>query len=132
MRATPRSHNLELSSPYMNEEDARRVYESGEQFILDGRKLGIQYAQGRRKTLVATLAPDLAQETVATDHGIVAVLCVVVTRVRVRSLVQDPPAAVHHLLVVAALATATDPILPDVAPTPRGDDHHRLETVVLP
>ncbi|KAF8983401.1 Arginine/serine-rich splicing factor scl25a transcript I [Entomortierella lignicola] len=35
---------------YHDEEDARRVFESGEQFSLDGRKLEIQYAQGRRKT----------------------------------------------------------------------------------
>ncbi|KAF9992192.1 hypothetical protein BGZ79_003401, partial [Entomortierella chlamydospora] len=127
---------------YMNEEDARRVYESGEQFTLDGRKLGIQYAQGRRKSpnqmrssgrdpLVATLVLDLAQGIVATDDGIVAVLCVVVTLVRVLALVQDPPAAVRHLLVVAALAAATDLIHPDVAHTPRVDDHHRLETVAL-
>ncbi|KAF9346688.1 hypothetical protein BGX26_001799 [Mortierella sp. AD094] len=35
---------------YHDEEDARRVFESGEQFSLDGRKLEVQYAQGRRKT----------------------------------------------------------------------------------
>ncbi|KAF9920192.1 hypothetical protein FBU30_010024 [Linnemannia zychae] len=35
---------------YHDEEDARRVFESGEQFVLDGRKLGLQYAQGRRKS----------------------------------------------------------------------------------
>ncbi|KAG0256636.1 Serine/arginine-rich splicing factor 12, partial [Mortierella polycephala] len=35
---------------YHDEDDARRVYESGEEFVLDGRKLHIQYAQGRRKT----------------------------------------------------------------------------------
>ncbi|KAH7039253.1 SC35-like splicing factor SCL30a, 30a kd [Linnemannia elongata] len=35
---------------YHDEEDARRVFESGEQFILDGRKLALQYAQGRRKS----------------------------------------------------------------------------------
>ncbi|KAF9161683.1 hypothetical protein BGX20_002014 [Mortierella sp. AD010] len=115
----------------MNEEDARRVYESGEQFILDGRKLGIQYAQGRRKTLVATPVLDLVQEIVATDDGIVAVLCVVVTLVRVLVLVQDLPAAVRHLLVAAALAAATDLIHPDVVHTPHVGDHHRLEEVRL-
>lgn len=35
---------------YHNEDDSRRVYESGETFTLDGRRLDIQYAQGRRKT----------------------------------------------------------------------------------
>ncbi|KAG0196200.1 hypothetical protein BGX28_010426, partial [Mortierella sp. GBA30] len=34
---------------YTDEEDARRVYESGEEFSLDGRKLVVQYAQGKRK-----------------------------------------------------------------------------------
>ncbi|KAF9128640.1 hypothetical protein BGW39_004859 [Mortierella sp. 14UC] len=51
-----------LGSPYYDEEDARRVFESGEQFVLDGRKLGLQYAQGRRKT---TDEEVVAEETVA-------------------------------------------------------------------
>ena len=37
-------------SRYHDEDDARRVYESGEQFSLDGRRLEVQYAQGRRKS----------------------------------------------------------------------------------
>ncbi|KAF8933975.1 hypothetical protein BGZ52_006261 [Haplosporangium bisporale] len=35
---------------YADEEDARRVFESGEEFTLDGRRLGLEYAQGRRKS----------------------------------------------------------------------------------
>ncbi|KAK3831492.1 MAG: SC35-like splicing factor SCL30a, 30a kd [Linnemannia gamsii] len=35
---------------FHDEEDTRRVFESGETFVLDGRKLGLQYAQGRRKS----------------------------------------------------------------------------------
>ncbi|KAF9952983.1 hypothetical protein BGZ70_000404 [Mortierella alpina] len=35
---------------YTDEEDARRVFESGEEFSLDGRKLVVQYAQGKRKS----------------------------------------------------------------------------------
>ncbi|GJJ71825.1 hypothetical protein EMPS_04182 [Entomortierella parvispora] len=35
---------------YHDDEDARRVFESGEKFTLDGRKLDLQYAQGRRKS----------------------------------------------------------------------------------
>ncbi|KAF9105002.1 hypothetical protein BGX27_009854 [Mortierella sp. AM989] len=35
---------------YHDEDDARRVFETGETFSLDGRKLEVQYAQGRRKT----------------------------------------------------------------------------------
>ncbi|KAK3820079.1 MAG: hypothetical protein J3Q66DRAFT_336190 [Benniella sp.] len=35
---------------YHNEDDARRIYESGETFTLDGRRLDLQYAQGKRKT----------------------------------------------------------------------------------
>ncbi|KAF9112780.1 hypothetical protein BGX27_002825 [Mortierella sp. AM989] len=118
---------------YMDEEDARRVYESGEQFILNGRKLGIQYAQGRRKitdmivaalhqevdstaqALVATLAPAPAPETDVTDDETVAALCVVATRIHPLVLAQYPPAAVLlPLVVMTAGVTATDPILLDV------------------
>ncbi|KAF9954419.1 Serine/arginine-rich splicing factor 12 [Mortierella alpina] len=35
---------------YTDEEDARRVFESGDEFTLEGRKLVVQYAQGKRKS----------------------------------------------------------------------------------
>ncbi|KAG0054017.1 hypothetical protein BGZ83_012093 [Gryganskiella cystojenkinii] len=35
---------------YHDDDDARRVYESGEKFHLEGRKLELQYAQGKRKS----------------------------------------------------------------------------------
>ncbi|KAI8595844.1 hypothetical protein EDD21DRAFT_390032 [Dissophora ornata] len=35
---------------YFDEEDTRRVYESGKEFTLDGRRLQMEYAQGRRKS----------------------------------------------------------------------------------
>ncbi|KAF9924839.1 hypothetical protein BGZ75_009112 [Mortierella antarctica] len=35
---------------YTDEEDARRVFEAGEEFSLEGRKLVVQYAQGKRKS----------------------------------------------------------------------------------
>ncbi|GJJ76434.1 hypothetical protein EMPS_08793 [Entomortierella parvispora] len=35
---------------YENDEDARRVMEGGDQFSLDGRRLTLEYAQGRRKS----------------------------------------------------------------------------------
>ncbi|KAG0356796.1 Arginine/serine-rich splicing factor scl25a transcript I [Gamsiella multidivaricata] len=35
---------------YQDEDDARRVHETREEFVLDGRKLEVQFAQGRRKT----------------------------------------------------------------------------------
>ncbi|KAF9307027.1 hypothetical protein BGZ74_000616 [Mortierella antarctica] len=65
------------SMRYADEEDARRVFESGEEFTLDGRRLGLEYAQALAdaeetvavlalpivtivQALVATRVPDLA------------------------------------------------------------------------
>ncbi|KAG0050463.1 hypothetical protein BGZ83_004775 [Gryganskiella cystojenkinii] len=35
---------------YENDEIARRVYQSGDRFMLDGRTLKLEYAQGKRKS----------------------------------------------------------------------------------
>ncbi|KAF9143289.1 hypothetical protein BGX30_000881 [Mortierella sp. GBA39] len=52
---------------YHDEEDARRVFESGEQFVLDGRKLALQYAQGRRKKTVDEVAEEVEEIVAAPD-----------------------------------------------------------------
>ncbi|KAG0279995.1 Serine/arginine-rich splicing factor 12 [Linnemannia gamsii] len=52
---------------YHDEEDTRRVFESGETFILDGRKLGLQYAQGRRKKPVDEEAAEEEEIVAAPD-----------------------------------------------------------------
>ncbi|KAG0251823.1 hypothetical protein DFQ27_008499 [Actinomortierella ambigua] len=74
---------------YYEDEDARRVYESSEVFMMDGRRLTIQYAQGNRKmATAATVAIVIATATIAvaapdpltvTDLAVAAV-----TRVRDR------------------------------------------------
>jgi len=50
---------------YHNEDDARRVYESGETFTLDGRRLDLQYAQGKRKSKSGLPLTTGPQETVS-------------------------------------------------------------------
>ncbi|KAG0040860.1 hypothetical protein BGZ82_007882 [Podila clonocystis] len=99
---------------YADEEDARRVFESGEEFTLDGRRLGLEYAQALAdaeeivavlallivttvQALVATRAPDLAP--------VIAVI-VAVTAVAQFAAVLAPEAlpAAARLLPVATVA----------------------------
>ncbi|KAG0199780.1 hypothetical protein BGX33_011461 [Mortierella sp. NVP41] len=98
---------------YADEEDARRVFESGEQFVLDGRKLGLQYAQGRRKTLDEeenVAAP--AQPTATTDQAPAA------TRAHDLppeiAVIADVTAAAPDAVVRTA-DRAHDPLGPDLA-----------------
>ncbi|KAG0312874.1 Arginine/serine-rich splicing factor scl25a transcript I [Dissophora globulifera] len=84
---------------YQDEEDARRVFESGEQFSLDGRKLDIQYAQGRRKTpnqmrgnigltcVTVTIDKGDAENAAALDR-LIATVPAGASRVRARALVR--------------------------------------------
>ncbi|KAF8950395.1 hypothetical protein BGZ46_004565 [Entomortierella lignicola] len=130
----------------MNDEDARRVYESGEQFVLDGCKLGLQYAQGRRKTaeeivvialdlaidstgqvLAVILVLDLILETVVAVDETVEALYAVVIHAPVLSHARDPLVVVHlHLEEIVI-----DLIHPGVDHIPHDEDHHHLETAVL-
>ncbi|KAF9905207.1 Serine/arginine-rich splicing factor 10 [Linnemannia zychae] len=132
---------------YYDEEDARRVFESGEQFVLDGRKLGLQYAQGRRKTTeevvaeeetvaapdlptvitdqvpVVIRAPDLLREIAAIAAVTAAAPGVVV---RIADPAQDLPLLVRALALVRlaavrlrpGVAPIVDPLRPDADPLP--------------
>ncbi|KAG0257229.1 Serine/arginine-rich splicing factor 12, partial [Linnemannia exigua] len=132
---------------YHDEEDTRRVFESGEQFILDGRKLGLQYAQGRRKTMedeevveeevtaavpdpptvttaqvpVVTRAPDPLREIVATAAVTAAAPDVVA---RTADPAQDLPGPALALVRLAAAhplpgdVPAADRPRPDVGRLP--------------
>ncbi|KAG0235652.1 hypothetical protein BGW42_004891 [Actinomortierella wolfii] len=53
---------------YYDEEDARRVYDSNEVFMLDGRRLTIQYAQGSRKSPTQMRSRDYARRDRDRDY----------------------------------------------------------------
>ncbi|KAF9320353.1 Serine/arginine-rich splicing factor 12 [Linnemannia elongata] len=104
---------------YHDEEDARRVFESGEQFILDGRKLALQYAQGRRKKTVDEEAEEV-EEIVAASDLLTATTAQVPAVTRVRDL--PPEIAVIAAVIAAApdvvvrtADPAQDPPDPDLA-----------------
>ncbi|KAG0070700.1 hypothetical protein BGZ90_012543, partial [Linnemannia elongata] len=89
---------------YHDEEDARRVFESGEQFILDGRKLALQYAQGRRKKTVDEEAEEV-EEIVAAPDLLTATTAQVPAVTRVRDL---PP---EIAVIAAVIAAAPDVVV---------------------
>ncbi|KAG0313522.1 Serine/arginine-rich splicing factor 12 [Linnemannia gamsii] len=140
---------------YHDEEDARRVFESGEQFILDGRKLGLQYAQGRRKKPVEeeaaeeeeiVAAPDLRTATidqvpaVTRAHvlplGIAVIAAVTAAAPDVVALLadraQDPLDPVLALALVPLAVARLLPVDVATADRPRPDAVRPPLAVVLP
>ncbi|KAG9060995.1 hypothetical protein KI688_007825 [Linnemannia hyalina] len=87
---------------YHDEEDARRVFESGEQFVLDGRKLALQYAQGRRKKTVDEVAEEVEEIVAAPD-----LLTATTAQVPAVTRAQDRP---PEIAVIAGMTAAA----PDV------------------
>ncbi|KAI1315514.1 hypothetical protein EDD11_000695 [Mortierella claussenii] len=117
---------------YENEEIAHRVYRSEEPFTLDGRDLRIQYAQGHRKTPVATRALDLALWIIAATEGTVLALFAVATReIRARSLGPDRLEAVATA-AIQFRPNVVHPIHPGIVRILLNAAVHRLLVSALP
>ncbi|KAG0026648.1 hypothetical protein BGZ81_006212, partial [Podila clonocystis] len=91
---------------YADEEDARRVFESGEEFTLDGRRLGLEYAQGRRKTLAD------AEEIVA----VLALLIVTTVQALVATRAPDLAPVIAVIVAVTAVAQFAAVLAPEALP----------------
>ncbi|KAF8947768.1 hypothetical protein BGZ47_008010 [Haplosporangium gracile] len=123
-----------VGSPYHDEEDTRRVFESGEQFVLDGRKLGLQYAQGRRKTTVDEEAEEEEEEEiVAAPDQLTVIIDQVPAVIRAHDL--PPEIAVIAVVTVAApdvVARTADPAQDPLDPVPALAPVLRVAARLLP